>query len=235
VSTALLLAAALALGQAETPAPASPASATQPAAAPTPVPAVPPATVSTTAQDPLEVEPTVRPFEMPAIEPAAPVAYADASNPKIPVKVEDYHRSYEGPQDEVEAYYDAGVRQAYEAEQALHGPLDGMWTLSAVDGPPLLLLAISDPGGAAGPQGETQAGALGGAWRDLSRANDPNASGLIDSVARDGRSVVMRIALHEGAPAATLRLTQGAEGRWRGLLVDGAGPGRAVVLERKGL
>lgn len=220
MATALLMAAVLALGQADSASPPPAGAALAPAAQAAP-------TVSTTPTDVLEQPSTVRPFEMPAVAPAAPVPYVDATNAKVPVKVEDYHRSYEGPEDAVEAYYDAGVRQAFQAEEALHGGLDGLWTLSAADGAPLLLLEISDPGEAGG--------ALGGAWRDLSRANDPSASGLIDALAREGRTVVVRIVLHEGGPAVTLRLTQAGEARWRGSMLDGAGASRPVVMERKSL
>jgi hypothetical protein len=163
---------------------------------------------------------------MPDAAPPAPVPYADATDPKAPVKVEDYHRSYEGPKDSVEAYYDAGVRQAFQQEQALHGGLDGMWLLSAADGSPLLSLVIADPG-----EGQ---GTLGGAWRDLSRPRDPAASGLIDEMVRDGRGVTVRIRLREGAPPATLRLAPSADGRWRGQLQDGS-QARAVILVRKAL
>ena len=236
VTTALLLAAALALGQSEVaPAPTAPApapaasvvipTAARPANAPAPTQPAPPA-VSTEPQDQLEPAPMVRPFEMPAAAPPAPVPYADATDPKTPVKVEDYQRSYEGPKDSVEAYYDAGVRGAFQAEQALHGGLDGMWILSAADGSPLLSLVISDPG-----EGQ---GRLGGAWRDLARPHDPAASGLIDDMVREGRTVIVHIRLRENAPAATLRLTQAGDGRWRGQLQD-AVAARAVVMERRGL
>jgi hypothetical protein len=215
------MAAALALGQADPAAPAPPGS-TAAAPSQTSAPAV-----STTAQDVLEQPSTVRPFEMPVAAPPGPVPYADASDAKIPVKVEDYHRSYEGPENAVEAYYDAGVRRAFEAEQALCGALDGMWTLTGADGAPLMQLAISDPG-----EGR---GAAGGAWRDLSRANDPDATGLIDAVTREGRVIVIRMTLRAGGPAVTLRLTPGAEGRWRGTLAGGAAADRLVVMERKAL
>jgi hypothetical protein len=202
----------------------------QPAAAPPPsaqpVAPAPPA-VSTTPLDQLEPAPDVRPFEMPAIAPAGPVPYAALNKEmKAPVKVEDYHRSYEGPQDAVEASYDAGVRGAFAAEQALHGRLDGLWIVTATDGAPLLSLVISDPGGA-GSQ-------LGGAWRDLSRGPGPDASGLIEQLFRDGEGVVVRIRLSDAAPALTMHLTPSADGRWRGQLIE-AGKPRPVVMERKAL
>jgi hypothetical protein len=236
VTTALLFAAALTLEQAA-PAPSvtSPTPATQPQSIPTAqapaqapsadAPPSPPA-VSTTPQDRLEPAPSVRPFEMPP-SPPAPGAYAAADpEPKTPVKVEDYHRSYEGPKDATEVYYDAGVKGAFAAEQALRGRLDGIWTVSAADGAPLLSLVISDPGG---PDG-----VLGGAWRDLSRAPGPDSSGVIERMVREGEAVVVRIRPHEDGPTMTLRLQPAADGRWRGELLD-AGKARAVVMDRKAL
>jgi hypothetical protein len=202
----------------------------QPAAeapAPIPPPAIPPPAVSTTPLDRLEPTPSVRPFEMPPMAPAGPVPSAAADpQPKTPVKVEDDHRSYEGPKDPTEAYYDAGVRGAFAAEQALFGRLDGIWIVSAADGSPLFSLVISDPGGA-DPQ-------LGGAWRDLSRGPGPDSSGVIDQMLREGEYVIVRIRLNDTQPALTLRLQPAADGRWRGLIVDGGKP-RPVVMDRKAL
>jgi hypothetical protein len=164
---------------------------------------------------------------MPAAPPTAPIPYAAAdADVKAPVKVEQYHRSYEGPKDSVEAYYDAGVQGAFAAEQALHGALDGMWVVSAADGAPLLSLVIADPGG---PDAR-----IGGAWRDLSPARGADATGLIDQMAREGEALVVRIRLREDAPALTLRLTPSADGRWRGQLMDG-GKARPVVMDRKAI
>ena len=226
VATVLFMAAALAIAQAETP-PAAP----QPSVVvPTAQPVAPPApVVSTKPQDDLDSPPTVRPFEMPAAAPATapagPIPYEPAyAALKTPVKVEEYDRSYEAPQDADQASYEAGVKSAFEAEQALRGRLEGMWVVSAADGAPLLSLVISDPGRADSPPG--------GAWRDLSRAHDPDASGVIDQVVQEGGSVIVQIRLKADAPPATLRLTPSADGRWRGLLLDGGQP-RPVVMDRK--
>jgi hypothetical protein len=203
--------------QAASPAPPQPAGA----------PPVPPPAVSTSPLDQLEPQPSVRPFEMPATAHNGPVPYAAAdADVKAPVKVEDYHRSYEGPKDSTEAYYDAGVKGAFAADQALRGRLDGIWVVSAADGSPLLSLVISDPGGTE-PQ-------LGGAWRDLSRAPGPDSSGLIDQAFREGQGVVLRIRLSEASPALTLRLQPSTDGRWRGEILDG-GKTRPVVMDRKAL
>jgi hypothetical protein len=200
--------------------------ATQPPAAAQPAAVVPPPAVSTTPLDQLQLQSSVRPFEMPASAPAGPVPYAALdADVKAPVKVEDYHRTYEGPKDSTEAYYDAGVKGAFAAEQALHGRLDGIWIVSAADGSPLLSLVISDPGGAA---------QLGGAWRDLTRGPGPESSGVIDQVVREGEAVIVRVRLSETAPALTLRLQPAADGRWRGQLYD-AGKARAVVMDRKAI
>jgi len=235
VTTALFMAAALATAPASPAAPPSAAGSAQ-AAQPTPsapaaaAPIAAPAAVASTApQDELDSATTVRPFEMPAAaEPSGPVAYApaDDSAVKTPVKVEEYHHSYEGPQDAEQASYEAGVKTAFEAEQALRGRLEGMWVVSADGGGPLLSLVISDPGRPDAPPG--------GAWRDLSRLHDPDASGLIDQVVEDGGSVIVQIRLKADTPPATLRLTPSADGRWRGLLLDGGKP-KTVVMDRKAI
>jgi hypothetical protein len=249
VTAALFMAAALVTAQAETPAsppPSSPsvvvppepsaAPAAQPSAAPAAQPAVaqpaPGATgapvVSTAPQDDLDAAPSVRPYETADAPPAGPIPYEtpDAPAVKTSVKVEEYHRSYEGPQDAQEASYDAGVKGAFDAQQALRGRLEGMWIVSAADGAPLLSLVISDPGRPDAPPG--------GAWRDLSRAHDPDGSGLIDQMVEEGGSVIMQIRLKTDAPPATLRLTASADGRWRGLLLDGGKP-KPVVMDRKAI
>jgi hypothetical protein len=208
--------------------PPSPAQAVAPAPPYAPQSAPQSADVSTTSQDDQDSAPTVRPYEMTATAaPPGPVPYeaADASV-NTPVKVEDYNRSYEGPQDADETSYEAGVKGAFEAEQALRGRLEGMWIVSAADGAPLLSLVISDPGRPDTPPG--------GAWRDLSRAHDPDASGLIDQVMDNAGSVIVRIRLKADTPPETLRLTPSADGRWRGQLLDGGVP-KPVVMDRKAI
>lgn len=213
---------------AQTPSPSSssPSSPSSPSPAPAPTRGSP--VVSTTPQNELDSPPSVRPFEMPTEPPPGPVPYAAAEAPvKNPVKVEEYNRTYEGPQDAEETYYEAGVKSAYEAEEALRGRLDGLWIVSAADGgAPLLSLVISDPGRPDAPPG--------GAWRDLSRAHDPDATGVIDQVVEEGPSVILQIRLKADAPPTTLRLTPSADGRWRGLMLDG-GQTRPVVMDRKSI
>lgn len=244
MATALFMAAALAMAQAqaappmppwgaqasaEAPGaqPATPSSATQ-AAQPVP----PDPVVSTAPQDELDSPPTVRPFEMPAAALPASARYAAGDAPEkaplqTPVKVEAYHRSYEGPRGSEEASYDAGVTRAYQAEQALRGRLEGMWIVSAAaDGAPLLSLVISDPGRPNAPPG--------GAWRDLSRDQAPDASGLIDQVVEEGPEVILQIRLRPGAAPTTLRLILSADGRWRGLM-QGGGASKPVVMDRKAI
>jgi hypothetical protein len=184
--------------------------------------------VSTAPQDDLDAAPSVRPYETPEAAPAGPIPYETAEGPvvKTPVKVEEYHRNYEAPQDAREASYEAGVKSAFDAQQALRGRLEGMWIVSAADGAPLLSLVISDPGRADAPPG--------GARRDLSRAHDPDGSGLIEHVVEEGASVIMQIRLRADAPPATLRLKTSADGRWRGLLLDGGKP-KPVVMDRRAI
>jgi hypothetical protein len=200
--------------------PATPARTPPPQTPPPPPP--PAATVSTEPQDVLEPAPGVRPFEMPAA-PAIDAAEAAPPPPTAaPVRVEDYHRSYEGPKDPTQASYESGVRGAFAADQALRGALDGEWTVATAAGAPILSLLIADSGRPGDP--------LGGAWRDLAKPPGPDASGLINQVTREAGSLVVRIRAGE-ANATVLRLTPLAPGRYRGEWQDQGGV-RPVVMDR---
>lgn len=218
---------ALLMLQAQPAPPAAPPATTTTAAAPARPSTDGEAVVSTEPQAALEPEPRVRPFEMPPAPPAAPtIDPAHTPDVPAPVKVEDYQRSYEGPTDAIEAYYDTGVRRAFEAEQALHGALDGEWIVSTGAGSPLLSLVLVDSGKPNEP--------LAGAWRDLSKGPSPEASGLLEKVVRDSTALVVTFRSRDGAPPLTLRLSPGPGGRWRGLLQDETGA-RPVVMDRRGL
>ncbi len=72
--------------------------------------------------------------------------------------------------------YDARVRSAMASAQALRGPLEGGWVLSA-GGKDLYALELMD-----------RNGTVDGAWRDLSRVAALNASGFIAPTERiEGR------------------------------------------------
>jgi hypothetical protein len=173
--------------------------------------------------DTLVRAPVVRPFEMPAYAPHAPMAY-DAPPPKAPdtaVTVENYRHSYEGPDTEEQRYYQAGVESHFHMEQSMMGALDGLWTVTDRSGAPVVNVVLNDVGGAA---------TVEGAWRDP-RAGGPNAMGVLDSVSRDRSSVTLTFHKPDGSGPTVLKLHPGAYGRWDGDIEDG-GARRQVVMNR---
>jgi hypothetical protein len=168
--------------------------------------------------------PVVRPFEMPAYAPVAPVPYAApaAAAPARPVTVEQYRGAYEAPKSAVDQYYEQGVRSHFQAEQAMMGALDGPWTVAGQDGAPLFNVILNDPGGGA---------ALEGAWRDVRAGKGAADAGVFDAVARERSSLVMSFR-HDGAGSpAVLTLKPGPDGVWRGELQD-LGARQPVVMAR---
>lgn len=118
--------------------------------------------------------------------------------------------------------YELRVRGSIAAAQNLQGPLDGQWRVNGPDGTPLYALQIVDKAGGSAP--------LEGAWRDLRRTGAPGSTGLIDDLQREGEGLSARISVREGAPASTLTLRPGADGRWSGQLVED-GATRTIAAE----
>jgi hypothetical protein len=168
----------------------------------------------------------VPPFEMPEPETPAPApAYtAPAKVPTAPVTVEAWRGALEGPKPPAQQLYEQGVRGAFAAEQALQGPLDGQWTVSAADGGPALWsLLLNDAGGADQP--------VEGAWRDLRKGSGPDAAGVLDTVERDGAGLTVRFHAPAAGPGLTLRLKPEGPGRWTGAL-ERDGRRTPVVMTR---
>ena len=109
--------------------------------------------------------------------------------------------------------YDARLRSAMAAAQALRGPLEGGWIVAA-NGQDLYALELTD-----------RNGVVDGAWRDLRRAGALDASGFIAPAERaDGR-----LTLRLGARRVSLGLDR--DGSWRGTLLGDAGD-QEVSLRR---
>jgi hypothetical protein len=117
---------------------------------------------------------------------------------------------------------DVRIHQATAAAEALHGPLDGAWTLRDGQGRALFLFELADPVGA-GPD-------LQGAWRDPRRADDREAMGLFKSAHRaaDG---TLKLAFDTDVATIAIRLRKFGPAVWRGVMRDPSGA-RAVVLTR---
>lgn len=171
--------------------------------------------------DTLAYRPTVRPFEMPAYSPVAPVPYSQPAPPATarPVTVEQYHGAYEAPKSATDQYYEQGVRSHFQAEEAMMGALDGQWTIAGQDGAPLLTVILNDPGGG---------GPLEGAWRDLKTGK---AAGLLDAASRDRAQLTLSFH-RDGSPTpVTVTLRPGPGGGWSGEILDG-GTRQPVVMSR---
>jgi hypothetical protein len=124
------------------------------------------------------------------------------------------------------------IRAAYQAAEAMLGPLDGLWRLDDATGRTLFIFDLSDAGGPPAPNAaKPDDPGLEGAWRDPNHAGSPSASGFLDSIRRDDGRLSIRFAESPGASPRRLVLSVGSDGRWTGELA-GAGARQAVVMTR---
>jgi hypothetical protein len=114
------------------------------------------------------------------------------------------------------------IRASFQMAEATRGALDGRWRLAGADGGALYLFQFSDSGGAPDPRATTpMAPQVEGAWQDLRRPNALNATGMFETVRRDGSR--LSIVLDEGDPPRTETITlQPVGSAWSGEFVDGA-------------
>lgn len=228
MSLPLVLLLFLAAGQAEPP--AAPPKAPAPAA-PAPGLRPPEPTSDTTVpEDPPDTDPValpprrpvIRPFQMPPVIPSEPVPYDPPTvAPEAPVTVENYRRSYEPPPNALEAYYEKGVKGAFNAEQSLMGPLDGQWNLRGPEGSVLFTVLLNDPG---------EVTPIDGAWRDLRPGRQ--GAGLIESAVRDRDVLVLMIREGDDERETVIHLQLLPDNRWRGEIHDANGARRTVVMSR---
>ena len=116
---------------------------------------------------------------------------------------------------------DRRIRGTSAAAQSLQGPLDGRWSLADQDGAPLYTLLFVDNG----------RGALEGAWRDVTRGAGLTATGVIDTLSRDGAALNATFQPRTGQSTVSLNLSQRPDGSWSGDL-DQGGARRGVRLLR---
>ena len=168
--------------------------------------------------------PAIRPYE-----PAEQIIEAEPAQflPPTPVPLERYRRDYEAPPAPAEIDYQRGVERAFAAGQRRMGELDGVWRL-APEGPAAgdtYQLVLTDP---------TPEGGVEGAWRLTSAPPEAQAVGLLMSVGREGRGVLIRFRAPGALAPTEVRLEEIADGQWRGALRDGAGVERRMLMTRGG-
>lgn len=135
-----------------------------------------------------------------------------------PVMIDETDRSPDSPPTQIDLGYEARVRGSASSAQGLQGPLDGGWTVRGADGAALYALQLVDRSG----------GGLEGAWRALGGSG---RVGLIESLDRQGSTLIVRINRGFGRPLTVLTLSTDGVGSWAGNLSDEAGT-RAVTMRR---
>jgi hypothetical protein len=126
----------------------------------------------------------------------------------------------------------AAIQAAYQAAEALQGPLDGVWRLTDTGGRTLFIFALSDAGGPPAPlAANPDHPGIEGAWRNPDRPRAPDGSGFIDSVRGDGRWVQIRFVEGPDRAPEVVTLKAAAGARWTGGLAS-ATASRAVVMTR---
>lgn len=155
--------------------------------------------------------------------PGQPADEAQASQPGQP----DLRTDGPGMVDQT-----AAVQAAYQAAEAMQGPLDGVWRLDDEAGRTLFVLALSDPGAAPAPlAARPDDPGVEGAWRDPNRPRAPDASGFLDSIRRGRAGLSIRFVQGPGQRSMALTLRAGRDGRWTGELAGDGAP-RRVVMSR---
>ena len=155
--------------------------------------------------------PPVRPYEPSWDTPEAEGdAYLPARRPlEAPVALQAYDGAYEAAPSDAEVVYQQGVASAALRADALMGPLDGLWRVTAPDGTPVLEVLMIDRGDGA---------LVEGAWRAPSAPGAALASrrlGALSLIVRSGETLT----IEAQGPDGPARLSLERDGNaWRGTL-----------------
>ena len=125
----------------------------------------------------------------PPAQPKAPSPVAIVPGPPGP-HVEDPRKLPEAPPSAPDLAYDSRLLSSAASAEQFQGRLDGGWTLAA-KGRDLYALELVD-----------KRDALEGAWRDLRRAGDPAASGVLDNIERLPSGLILRFTPTGQAPVS---------------------------------
>ncbi|MGH6908825.1 MAG: hypothetical protein ACREE0_03585 [Phenylobacterium sp.] len=159
---------------------------------------------------------------LPAPEATRPAPYvAPPRRPQLtaPVRIEETGKNPDAPSVQ-DLAYDSRLKSSFASAQGYQGPLDGGWTLAAKGAEDLFALQLVD-----------RTDRLEGAWRDLRRKGALDASGLVNTIERNGSDVILRFAAG-GADPVTATLHGTYNGDWTGELTEG-GRTRPVILLRR--
>jgi len=151
----------------------------------------------------------------------AALALAQAPPPAAAPEGEEPPPGASQPPPDPNAGGEAEVRAAFDAGQALRGPLEGAWRLNAADGELLYRFQFADPAGlldprAAGPD----APGVEGVWLDARRECALDGAGYIASIRARGGLLVLGFSEGRRLAAHTVQLKSG-DGRWVGWMRAG--------------
>jgi hypothetical protein len=192
----------------------------QDAAPLTAAPVSPVPQVSAPASAPVVQTPAPAPVAAPQVpvesSPAKPSP--DQPSPAKPtmVKVDAYH---ETPRDST----DSGIWSAFNARQSESGSMEGTWVVAATDGRKLVGFELR----ADAPERQLQ-----GAWRSLTSDVGLTRSGFISDLFLDGPALEINYSTGKLHTPSVLELRKGADGQWRGVLLDPAGRKTEVTMSQ---
>ena len=153
--------------------------------------------------------------------PQLTIAPAPRQQRNAPVRIDETGKTPDVPPSVRDMAYDARIRSSFASAESFQGPLNGGWTLSAVD-QELYALQLVD-----------RRDRLEGVWRDLRRRGSLNGSGLVDDMQRQGADLILRFTPSPGSETSVATLHDAGRGLWTGELAE-AGRRRPVTLRRTG-
>ena len=116
---------------------------------------------------------------------------------------------------------DSHIWSAFNARQSESGPMAGTWIVTSAEGKKLVSFELRDDGADH---------KLEGAWRSLTNDVGLTGSGFVSDLFLDGPALEIDYAAGRAHAPNVLELRKGADGDWRGVLLDPAGHRTEVVM-----